>query len=67
MDADVVSTPIPGGVRLTVTVRTPGDARAVARVRGLGFAGLLVIGSHHAPHHLALARGNPPMEHRLPK
>lgn len=27
------------------------------RIRALGFYGLLAIGSHHQPHHLALARG----------
>jgi hypothetical protein len=48
---------IPGGVRLTVTARDAGDARAVARVRGLGFIGLLTLGAHHQPHHLAMARG----------
>jgi hypothetical protein len=49
--------PIPAGVRLTVTARNPGDAKAVARVRGLGFIGLLALGAHHQPHHLAMARG----------
>jgi hypothetical protein len=49
--------PIPGGVRLTVTARDAADARAVARVRGLGFIGLLTLGVHHQPHHLAMARG----------
>jgi hypothetical protein len=49
--------PMPGGVRLTVTSKTPADARAVARVRGLGFIGLLTAGAHHGPHHLAMARG----------
>jgi hypothetical protein len=39
--------PIPGGVRLTVTARNAEDARAVARVRGLGFFGLLTLGAHH--------------------
>ena len=48
---------IPGGVRLTVTAKVPQDARAVARIRGLGFAGLLTAGAHHGPHHLAMARG----------
>jgi hypothetical protein len=48
---------IPGGVRLTVTAREAGDAMAVARVRGLGFIGLLTLGAHHQPHHLAMARG----------
>ena len=48
---------IPGGVRLTVTARNAEDARAIARVRGLGFIGLLTLGAHHQPHHLAMARG----------
>ncbi len=48
---------IRGGVRLTVTARDAEDARAIARVRGLGFIGLLTLGAHHQPHHLAMARG----------
>jgi hypothetical protein len=48
---------IPGGVRLTVTAKTPADDKAIARLRGLGFAGLLTVGAHHAPHHLAMAKG----------
>jgi hypothetical protein len=46
--------PLPDGVRLTVT---SADPKEVARIRGLGFIGLLVSGSHHQPHHLAMARG----------
>jgi len=49
--------PIPGGVRLTVTSRTPDDASAVARLRGLGLRGILTLGAHHGRHHLAMARG----------
>ena len=49
--------PIPGGMRLTVTARNAEDAKAVARVRGLGFIGLLTLGAHHQSHHLAMARG----------
>jgi len=48
---------IPGGVRLTVIAERPEDLRAAARIRGLGFIGLLVQGGHHQPHHLAMARG----------
>jgi len=48
---------IPGGVRLTVTAKALDDAKAVARLRGLGFIGLLTAGAHHGPHHLAMARG----------
>ena len=40
------------------------DAKAVARVRGLGFAGLLTQGAHHQAHHLAMARGEPVGDHR---
>jgi len=46
------------GIRLTVTVKGSSDAKAVARIRGLGVAGFLTEGSHHVRHHLALARGN---------
>ena len=48
---------VPGGVRLTVTTKGPADDKAVARLRGLGFAGLLTVGAHHGPHHVAMARG----------
>lgn len=50
------------GAELTVTARDTSDARAVARLRGLGFYGVLTLGSHHDPHHMALARGEA-MEH----
>jgi hypothetical protein len=56
--------PIPGGVRLTVTARDAADAKAVARVRGLGFIGLLALGAHHQPHHLVMARGQAMPGHR---
>ena len=49
--------PLPNGIRLTVTARAADDERAVARLRGLGFAGILTLGGHHGPHHLAMARG----------
>jgi hypothetical protein len=49
---------IPGGIRLTVTVRDAEDTKTVARVRGLGFIGLLTLGAHHQRHHLAMARGD---------
>ena len=51
------SSEIPGGVRLVVTAKNAGDAKVVARIRGLGFAGLLAEGDHHAMHHLMLAKG----------
>jgi len=45
---------LPDGVRLTVTSTDPAQ---VLRLRALGFAGLLVSGAHHQPHHLMMARG----------
>ena len=48
---------IPGGLRFTVVAKNPDDIKTVARIRGLGFIGLLVQGGHHQPHHLAMARG----------
>ena len=50
---------IPNGLRLTVVARSPDDARTVARIRALGFIGLLVQGAHHQAHHLAMAKGEP--------
>jgi hypothetical protein len=50
-------TDIPGGARLTVTAAAAGDSATVARIRALGFVGLLTVGNHHAQHHMALARG----------
>ena len=49
--------PIAGGVRLTGIAKKSDDAKLVARIRGLGFAGLITEGAHHQPHHLAIARG----------
>jgi hypothetical protein len=56
--------PIPDGARLTVVARDPADAKTVTKIRGLGFAGLLVQGEHHAPHHLAMAKGEMPGAHK---
>jgi hypothetical protein len=46
---------LPAGVLLRVTALEPEEA---AKLRGLGFFGLLVSGDHHRPHHLAMARGS---------
>jgi hypothetical protein len=54
---DASAKDISGGVRLVVTAKNPGNAGVVARIRGLGFAGLMTVGDHHARHHLVLARG----------
>jgi hypothetical protein len=42
------------GELLTVTATDP---KEVQHIRGLGFIGLLASGSHHQPHHLAMAKG----------
>jgi len=39
-----------------VTVISPNAADA-AEINGLGFFGILTLGSHHQPHHLMMARG----------
>lgn len=56
-DYHATTASVPGGLRFTVTARNPSDSLTVARIRGLGFAGLLTEGDHHAAHHMALARG----------
>jgi hypothetical protein len=44
----------PNGVLLTVTSTDP---KEVQHIRGLGFIGILVSGTHHQPHHLMMAKG----------
>ena len=45
------------GTRLTVTARVSSNDRLVARIRGLGFIGLMTSESHHDAHHIMMARG----------
>jgi hypothetical protein len=42
---------IPSGARLTVTASDAGNTATIAKIRGLGFMGLLTLGDHHAAHH----------------
>ena len=56
-DYHATTASVPGGLRFTVTAKNPSDSVTVARIRGLGFAGLLTDGDHHAAHHMALAKG----------
>lgn len=49
---------IADGVRFTALAGNRADVRAVARIRGLGFIGVVAIGDHHAPHHLGIANGS---------
>ena len=48
---------VANGAIMTVT---GGDS---ARIRGLGFIGLMTVGMHHQSHHLALASGQNPHDH----
>ena len=48
---------IPGGAELIVTGADP------ARIRALGFIGVMTVGMHHQAHHLALAAGQNPHAH----
>ncbi|MCK5166433.1 MAG: hypothetical protein KAQ66_03915 [Rhodospirillaceae bacterium] len=45
---------IDNGMRLTVT---SDDVSEQARIRGLGFYGIMTVGAHHQPHHLGMATG----------
>jgi hypothetical protein len=45
---------IPGGVRLIVTTQ---DSNQAAKLKALGFMGIMVVGSHHQQHHLMIAKG----------
>lgn len=49
---------VEGGVRFTAVAGNPADARAVARIRGLGFIGVVSLGDHHSAHHLGIANGS---------
>jgi hypothetical protein len=51
------TTEIPDGARLSVTARDTSDAKTIAKIRALGFAGIITEDNHHARHHIALARG----------
>ncbi|NQV82789.1 MAG: hypothetical protein HQ494_03115 [Rhodospirillales bacterium] len=45
---------LPNGARLIVTSKV---ASEIARIRGLGFFGLMASGANHQPHHIGMARG----------
>jgi hypothetical protein len=47
--------PHPRGIVLTVT---SADEAGATRIRALGFIGIMAEGSHHGPHHLAMAKGD---------
>jgi hypothetical protein len=45
---------LPNGVKLVVTANDP---LQVAKIKGLGFMGIMVQGAHHQTHHLMMAKG----------
>lgn len=45
-------------------VVTSSDLIEQAKIRGLGFFGLMATGSHHQAHHLAMAKGLPMSQHQ---
>jgi len=47
----------PTGARVTVRAAGADDTRMVARLRALGFVGILSLGDHHTTHHLGIANG----------
>jgi hypothetical protein len=51
---NVMSEDIPNGVKLTVIAS---EAQPLTKLKALGFAGIMVQGSHHQPHHLMIAKG----------
>jgi hypothetical protein len=59
----IVRTELPDGVRLLVTARDGDKTASAARIRGLGFIGLMAAGDHHQMPHLMLARGEAMADH----
>ena len=49
---------LPNGVKLTVTAS---ETQPLAKLKALGFVGIMVEGGHHQPHHLMMAKGEFPM------
>jgi hypothetical protein len=47
-----------GGVKLTVIAK---DANDLAKLKALGFMGIMVQGAHHQVHHLMMAKGELPV------
>jgi hypothetical protein len=51
---DAKSEELPNGVRLTIQAS---EAHPLAKLKALGFMGIMVQGDHHQQHHLMMARG----------
>ena len=56
----VTAEPSKGGAIMRIAVKSDDD---LARVRGLGFFGIMTIGAHHQAHHLEIASGHDPHHH----
>jgi hypothetical protein len=54
------TTELPNGVELTIIASNPADGQ---KIRALGFIGIMVQGSHHQMHHLAMSKGEPMHSH----
>lgn len=48
---------LPDGAMMTVTVAEPAD---LSKLEGLGFIGIMTLGTHHQEHHLMIAKGEGP-------
>ena len=51
-----------GDGEYVIVVTSPREEDA-ARIRGLGYIGIMALGDHHAPHHLMIATGGSPHAH----
>lgn len=58
------ATETPQGARVTVRAVDARDTTMVARIRALGFVGLLTRGDHHTVHHIGIADGSMRGSHR---
>ncbi|WP_299864665.1 hypothetical protein [uncultured Hoeflea sp.] len=52
---DSSTTTTEDGATLRITVAHAGE---LAKIKALGFFGVMALGAHHQPHHLAMARGD---------
>lgn len=57
-----VTTPL--GARVTVRAIDAKDATRIAKLRALGFVGILSLGDHHTVHHVGIADGSMRASHK---
>ena len=58
---DMVPAKEKNGYTVRVTSKNPQD---VAKIRGLGYIGIIAMGEHHQQHHWQMARGIDPHQHQ---